>query len=115
MVAAIILAFLAALGVVVWASIVALFRRAALWLRFSYGACVVGAAVAAYFTTFRFSYYANQNTEFHGWPVPVVIFQRKSPTSPWLDFVHYGDTSILGLAIIHLSQGLPSLRRAMIH
>ena len=78
-----------------------------LWLRLSYGACATSAAVAAYFTTFHYVHYANENTRFHGWPVPTVIFQRENPSSPWLDFV--GPTVVLAYPInVTLFAVLPS-------
>lgn len=51
------------------------------------------ALVAAFLVTSFFSYYPNQNTHIFGWPVPRVIFQRDTPTSPWLDYV--GPTILL--------------------
>ena len=93
MAAAIIIGFLLAATLAVWAAIVALSSRTRLWVRVLYICCFVTAAVAAYFTTFHYVHYTNANTRFHGWPIPTVVFQRDSPTSPWLDFV--GPTVIL--------------------
>ena len=93
MAAAIIIGFLLAAVVVVLAAIVALFGCTTRWVRVLYLGWFLAAATAAYFTTFRYIYYSNPNTRFHGWPVPCVVFQRDSPTSPWLDFV--GPTVIL--------------------
>ena len=44
----------------------------------------------AWWTTYRYKYWVDPNTEFHGWPVPTVVFQRESPDSPFLDFVGLG-------------------------
>lgn len=91
--AAIIIAFFLAVALAVWAAIVALSGRTPRWVRVLYLCCFAAAAIAAYFTTFRCVHYVSPNTRFHGWPIPTVVFQRNSPTSPWLDFV--GPTVIL--------------------
>ncbi len=94
--AAIIIAFFLAVALAVWAAIVALSGRTPRWVRVLYLCCfaaAIAAAIAAYFTTFRCVHYVSPNTRFHGWPIPTVVFQRNSPTSPWLDFV--GPTVIL--------------------
>ena len=93
MAAAIIIGFLLAVAVAVWAAIVALSGRTPTWVRILYFGCFSAAAITAYFTTFHYIHYANANTRFHGWPIPSVVFQRDSPTSPWLDFV--GPTVVL--------------------
>lgn len=54
---------------------------------------VVALVIIAYMRTFHYEYYVNPDTRVHGWPVPVVVFQRRDATSPWLDFV--GPTLIL--------------------
>lgn len=94
MIAAIIIAFLISAAVVAWAIFASLSGRTPRWVRVLYLCSFFAAAIAAYFTTFHCIYYTNPNTRFHGWPIPTVIFQRDSPTSPWLDFI--GPT--LGLA-----------------
>ena len=43
--------------------------------------------IGTYFLTFHFVHSINANTRAHGWPVPVVVFQRDSATAPWLDYV----------------------------
>ena len=91
--AVIIIGFLLAAAVVLWAVIVAVSGNSARWVRALYLVCFLVAATAAYFTTYCYVYYADANTRFHGWPVPVVVFQRDSPKDPWLDFV--GPTTIL--------------------
>ncbi len=48
----------------------------------------------AYVLTFYHVYTPNSNTRVHGWPIPVVVFQRDGPGEPWLDFV--GPTMVLG-------------------
>lgn len=51
----------------------------------------------SYLMTFHFVYMTNENTRVHGWPVPVVIFQRATPEGPWLDYV--GATTMLGFPV----------------
>lgn len=58
-----------------------------------YLAIVVLAAIAAGISTYGYTYFANSNTRFHGWPIPTVVFQRADADAPWLDFV--GPTVIL--------------------
>lgn len=87
MAAAIILGLLLIAALVAWATKVALSGRIPKRVRVLHHCCLATAAVAAWFTTFHYVYYSNANTRFHGWPFPIVIFQRDSPTSPWLDFV----------------------------
>lgn len=93
MAAAIILGFFLIAALVVWATKVALSERIPKRVRALHHCCFAAAAVAAWFTTFHYVYHSNANTRFHGWPFPHVIFQRDSPTSPWLDFV--GPTTVL--------------------
>jgi hypothetical protein len=38
-------------------------------------------------------YMADPNTKVMGWPIPLGVFQRDSPTAPWLDYV--GPTALL--------------------
>lgn len=56
-------------------------------LRIYWCITVALAAISAYFSTFHYVFHANINTRFHGWPVPIVIYQRDGPDAPWLDFV----------------------------
>ena len=67
--------------------------RVPLWLRVVHLLALAGTCVAAFYSTFKYTYLANANTRFHGWPVPQVIFQRDGPGEPWLDFV--GPTVLL--------------------
>jgi hypothetical protein len=67
------------------------------WVGAFYLLTSVGGAVAAYFTTFRYTYFANANTRLHGWPIPRVIFQRGGPSEPWLDLI--GPTIVLAYPI----------------
>jgi hypothetical protein len=86
--------FLAMVAVDIWAAIAVIFQhRLSGWLRSSYFIVAVLAFVAAFLVTSFFSYYSNPNTHIFGWPVPRVIFQRDTPTSPWLDYV--GPTILL--------------------
>lgn len=89
----ILLMFLAAFGLVLWATYAAIAGRIPTWTRLLFSAALTCSVVAAYLTTFHYTYLANANTRFHGWPVPTVIFQRDGPGEPWLDFV--GPTVIL--------------------
>lgn len=93
MLAVIILGFLLAAVLAVWAAVVALSGRTPRWVRVFYFCCLVVAVVAAHYTTYHYAYFLNSNTQMYGWPVFAVILQRDSPTSPWLDFV--GPTTVL--------------------
>ena len=84
--------FLAIMAVDIWAAILVVVGRSVRkWLSRSYFLVVVLAFIAAFLITSFFSYYSNSNTHIFGWPIPRVIFQRDTPTSPWLDYV--GPTS----------------------
>ena len=108
MLAAIIVGFLLAVAAVILAATIAFTRRTAIWMRVFYFTCLSAAAIAAYFTTYHYTYCANANTRFYGWPIPTVVFQRDGPTSPWLDFV--GPTIILAYPInLILFALLPSI------
>ncbi|OHB67355.1 MAG: hypothetical protein A2V70_11515 [Planctomycetes bacterium RBG_13_63_9] len=61
--------------------------------RFSTVATGIIVVAVSYLLTFHFVYSANANTRVHGWPVPVVIFQRDAPDGPWWDYV--GPTTVL--------------------
>jgi len=87
------LVFLAAFGLVVWATYAAIVGPIPTWARLLFSAALTCSVVAAYLTTFHYAYLANANTRVHGWPVPTVIFQRDGPGEPWLDFV--GPTVVL--------------------
>jgi hypothetical protein len=88
------LVFIAIVAVEVWAIIAMMFRPGVSgWLRFSYWLVTLLVLVATVAMTGFFSYYWNPNTHVFGWPIPRVIFQRDTPTSPWLDFV--GPTIVL--------------------
>jgi len=88
--------FLVALAVVLWsANVVVLAGKAGSIGRFAYIATVAVLGAVAYLTTYHYDYFPNENTHFHGWPIPVVIFQRIDADSPWADFV--GATTLLGL------------------
>lgn len=87
MAAAFIAGFLLATIIVVWAIIATVRAPANKQVRFIYFSCFAAAAMAAYFTTYQYIYYPNENTRFHGWPVPWVVEQRENLTAPWLDFI----------------------------
>ncbi len=73
--------------VVVWAIVSILQGRLNKQARLVYFGCFIAAAIAAYFTTYQYNHYPNANTRFRGWPIPWLIEQRDSPSSPWLDFI----------------------------
>jgi hypothetical protein len=90
------LAFLGASVIILWsAKVVVVDRNAGTKGRYGYIGISVIVAVVAYWTTNHYDYFPNANTHVHGWPVPVVVFQRDNATSPWLDYV--GLTTLLGL------------------
>lgn len=93
MFAIILLIFIGAAGIIVWAAFASIAGRVPLWTRVAYLLALCGCTIASYFTTFRYTYPADANTRFRGWPVPTVIFQRDGPNEPWLDYV--GPTVVL--------------------
>jgi len=104
----VLLLFIAAVGVVMWAGYAAVTGRIAGWVSACFLVALLGCGVAAYFTTFRYTYFINANTRIHGWPVPIVIFQRTAAGEPWLDYV--GSTSLLAYPLnLVLFMVLPAL------
>lgn len=91
--AVIIVAFLLGLAAVIAALVKVISGSISRGIGLIYWLFVVVAAGVCVFTTFNYSYYANSNTRFHGWPIPTVVFQRGDAESPWLDFV--GPTTFL--------------------
>ena len=90
----ILLAFAAIITVDVWAAIAVIFGRGGGGkFSISYFAVAILVFIVAFLMTQYFSYYHNPNTRFFGWPIPRVVFQRDTPTSPWLDYV--GPTVVL--------------------
>jgi len=80
--------FLVMIALDIWAAVRVIFqRRLKGWVGLSYYIIALLALAAALVVTSYFSYYPNPNTHVYGWPVPQVIFQRDTPTSPWLDYV----------------------------
>jgi hypothetical protein len=79
-------ALVTALCVTLWAA-VAIQCSGVRWLRIVDFVVSMGAAVAAYITTFQYEYFANANTRVCGWPVPYIVFQRDNADAPWLDFI----------------------------
>ena len=117
-----VLVFLAIAAIEVWAASVVTFGHnfsARLCALFWIVAFIAG--VAAVGTTSCVQYYDDPNTIIHGWPVPQVIFQRDSPTAPWLDFVGplvilaYPMNFILYMAIPSLAFVLVFLWRRRYH
>ena len=90
----ILLVFAAVTTVDVWAAVAVIFGRGG-GGRFCACYLVVAALVfvAAFWMTLCFSYFHNPNTQFFGWPIPRVVFQRDTPTGPWLDYI--GPTIVL--------------------
>jgi hypothetical protein len=90
----IVIALLAVIAGDIWAAIVTLFRPASGRLvRIAYVLVFVTCGIVAYTAT-GYERRLNENTRVVGWPVPVVIYQRDDPNSPWLDFV--GPTTVFG-------------------
>jgi riboflavin transporter FmnP len=90
------IAFLVAAATILWTVKVVVFdSKAGNRGRLSYVGVTVIVAIAAYWSTYNYDYLPDANTHVHGWPIPVVVFQRDSATSRWLDFV--GPTTVLGL------------------
>lgn len=88
------LIFLAIVAVDIWAVVLVVVGHSVRkWLRRSYSLVVLLAFIATFWMTSSFSYYPNPNTHIYGWPIPRVVFQRDTPTSPWLDYV--GPTIVL--------------------
>ncbi|MCC9644365.1 hypothetical protein LOC71_18970 [Rhodopirellula sp. JC740] len=81
MLAPILLLFLAACGLVVWATYAAIAGRVPTLARLLFLAALTGSVVSAYQSTFHYTYLANANTRFHGWPVPTVIFNATHPAN----------------------------------
>lgn len=101
--------FLAIVVVDVWAAVSVIFRPR-LGERFitSYWLVVILVIVTTIVMTGYFSYYSNPNTQVFGWPIARVIFQRKTPDSPWLDY--FGPTAVLAYPInFILSMFIPSV------
>ena len=89
------LLFFALLAIVAWAAyvvVIACFMGRT--VRGIYLLLVVATVVLAYRMTFHFAYSLDSNTRVHGFPIPVVIFQRIDSNSDWADFV--GPTLIFG-------------------
>ena len=103
------LGILAATPLVLVALAYALFsRQIKTAVRVAFIAWGAGAACVAYWTTFRCVYFSNDNTRVHGWPVPIVVFQRADSDSPWLDYV--GPTTLMGYPMnFALFMAAPSL------
>lgn len=72
-------------------------RRSKTPFRVVFIALAAGVACIAYWTTFRYVYFSNDNTRVHGWPVPIVVFQRADSDSPWLDYI--GFTTVMGYSM----------------
>ena len=80
--------FLAMVAVDIWAAgAVVSGRAASRGLRSAYAVVALVALAATVATTGFLSYFSNPNTHVYGWPIPRVIFQRDTATSPWLDYV----------------------------
>jgi MFS family permease len=92
----IILGFIGSAVLAVVAGFVAIFNRTiSRAQRLTYFIIASVAIAAGIWSTYGYDYYSNPNTHMYGWPIPYVIFQRKNPEAPWLDY--FGITAILAL------------------
>jgi hypothetical protein len=62
---------------------------------------LLGAIPITWYMTSVFKIEYNENTVAHGYPIPIVIFQRDAPGGPWLDYV--GPTTILAYPINYIA------------
>lgn len=96
MAGALILGFLLAFAVCGWAIVdVGFVQRGGRKWGFALLAIAMLALVAAWWSTFRYVYFADANTRLHGWPVPCIVFQRDTTDGPWRDYV--GPTVLFAL------------------
>jgi len=99
--------FLLLATLTVSASIVALFDGCSKPVKNTFLVCLVVSALAASWTTFVFTRYANENALVHGWPVPLFIAYRPNSNSSW---ELAGSTTILAFPMnLFLFSLLPSL------
>lgn len=90
------MAFFAAAGVIAWSAyFVVIERRLNTNGLIFYIAIAIAAAAGAVWSTFYYVYFPNENTRFHGWPVPYIVFQRVDADSRWADYV--GPTLLVGM------------------
>jgi hypothetical protein len=90
----VLLFFILAAAVTFWAMFAMFFSRRLNGLfRKTYILGTLATLIATFLTTFDYGYMADPNTKVMGWPIPLGVFQRDSPTAPWLDYV--GPTALL--------------------
>lgn len=91
-----------------WASILTLFGFTSGRVRQIYCACLIAAAMAAFWATFRFTRTSSDgNTQLRGWPVPVFISQKQLPNDSWKMI---GGSSVLAFPLNYfLFTMIPSL------
>jgi TRAP-type C4-dicarboxylate transport system permease small subunit len=87
--------FLTMFAIGVWTAVRVLRQSDRNVLRIVYLIALAVVSLLAYWTTYQYEYFSNENTRICGWPVPTVIFQRDNLEATWDDFV--GPTTILGL------------------
>jgi hypothetical protein len=114
----VLLFFILAAVVTIGAILVMLFsRRLSGLFRKTYIFGTAATIISTFLTTFHYGYMADPNTEVFGWPIPLAVFQRDSPTAPWLDYV--GPISLLAypmdlLIFLFVPSALVLLRFAML-
>ena len=94
---------------IIWTFIkIIFFKGHSKTMKVVYGFMFFVCTISAYFSTYKYTYYLNENTRVCGWPIPIVIFQRHDAASQWLDFV--GFTMVLGFPLnLFIFMFLPSL------
>lgn len=79
-----IIVFLLLACITLWASIVAFFGFSSIRVRNIFFACLIAAAVTAFWMTFRFAYSSpDGNIHVGGWPVPSFIAQKNVGDKSW--------------------------------
>ena len=93
---------------VVWPIVDALSDRMAVSARIAYILVLMGIAFTSVYMTFVYTWDMNENTQIHGWPIPIAIFKRKGLGEHWDDYI--GPTLFLALPLnFILFAFLPSL------
>ena len=95
MTALLIIVLLMAAAAIAWTTACVMDGMAGRRAKHAYLATLGTAGFAAWWTAYRYNFFANENTHVYGWPVPWLIFQRDDAQSPWLDYV--GPAVLFGL------------------
>lgn len=99
---------IATLAVVLVAAVQTLGGAAGRTAGWVFGFLLLAAAAGAGWLTFGYEYYSDADTRVVGWPLPSVIFHRREPDGPWLDYV--GWTTLFGWPLHFLAvMFVPSL------